>query len=404
MIVNTTPSDVQYFTSEQLNAPQMMGDSNGDMLNVLDACLLHGWGEQTATESVLADGLLTITFGLSHGFLQNQLVIITGLTDGTLNGKKRITSLTPNSITIKADNALSADGAAKVRLAPLDWQSLFGADDPLKRSYRSKSDGVQRVLFLDMSYPNPADYSSTSPSKRAMVTVCEDMQVLGVPIGDMTDNLNRKSTNANGSLFWHQKRSSQPSTSVNATISRWKLVGNGEFFYFIVGWSSHSSLDSTLASDIFGFGKYVELSGGEIDNTFLSAIYNLNDRGSSFYPGSIGSGANSFLYLFNTTGLAEVWYRNPVTKFTIASGDGDSTPFPNRFSDSLFTLPYKLYSTTTSNPNIGGVLYSLLFLESNISANAYDGKVIDNLLIVAAQSYSATSISYIKCIGFYVGD
>lgn len=404
MIVNTTPSDVQYFTSEQVGAPKMIGDSNGDMLNVLDACLLHGWGEQTATESVLADGLLTITFGLSHGFLQNQLVIITGLTDGTLNGKKRIASLTPNSITIKADNALSADGEAKVSLAPLDWQSLFGADDPLKRAYRSKIAGVQRVLFLDMSYPNPALYSSSQPVTRAMVTVCDDMQVLGVPIGDMTNNLNKKPANENGSLFWYQKRHSAPTTSVPPTASRWKVVGNGEFFYFIVGWSSHASLDGTLATDIFGFGKYADLSGGVIDNTFLSAVYNLNDRGSSLYTGQIGSAANSFLYLFNTTGLAEQWYRNPTRGLTLSSSASEATPFPNRFSDSLFTLPYKLYSTTASNPDIAGALYSLLFIESSISASNYDGKVIDDLLIVSTQSYYSTSASYMKSIGFYVGD
>jgi len=404
MIVDTTPKKVSWFSSEQFGAPQMKGSSNGNMLSVLDACLIEGWGEKTAASSELLDGMITINFGLSHGFLDRQLVEITGFTNSELNGKHHISSSTVNSIKIDAPTALSADGTLVVKLASLGWESMFAKTSPLSRAYRSKSSRTtNRVLYLDMSYPNREVYSSTNPATRAMVTVCEDMQTLGVPIVDMTETVNNKASNVAGSLFWYQKRGTESSHAVVETVTKWRLVGNADFFYFIVGWSTSGGLSNTLNSDVFGFGAFAELSESKLDDTFLAAYYLPNDVSNVYNPafvGTLGSQANSPIYIFNEYKQAIKANRTAFYGSNLVSGASSSMSFPSKYGNILLTSPYRIYD----GRDIRGFLHSLMFVDNNVPAAEFDSRVIDNALILSTRSYLESSASNMTCQAFYIGD
>lgn len=407
MIINTTPSGVQYFTSEQLDAPQMYGKSNGDLISVLDACLLTGWGSKQALSAELLDGVMTITFGVSHGFLDKQIINVTGFTDNSLNGVYRATFVAPNVLTIKTPLALSAEGVLTVKLEPLGWESIFGSTDPLKRAYRSTAAKPNnRVLFLDMTYPEVNPYSKTSPVNRAMVSVCEDMQILGVPLGDMTSEINNVAAFPNGSLFWYQKKnlgtSSSSSAAIPGTRSQWRLVGNGDVFYFFSGWSGYSGgsghADSSNVFDIYGFGRFADLTEGARSDCFLMAQYNENDsKETNLLIGGIGSAASNPVYTFGLNGQAEVSERTALMNSTAISGR--SLNYPSTYGNALFATPYRVYT----GGELRGFLYSFMFLDSAVNPNTYDTEIMDDVLTLPAQISKTNFESNKSSVAFYIG-
>src|SRR5690606_28768003 len=90
--------------SGQVGAPQMNGasGSNGQMLQVLDACLIDGFNPQTVTMATKTATTVTLTFGVVHSYAERQIVTVSGATDAALNGRHRVVSTTTNTITIDA--------------------------------------------------------------------------------------------------------------------------------------------------------------------------------------------------------------------------------------------------------------------------------------------------------------
>lgn len=233
----------QMISYSQLNAP-VVADGNGQLLTMLDACLIDGFNEQSVAH--YADGVLT--FGGLHGYIKNQCITIS---DSMGIGNYKIKDVSGNQVILYEKPILQ--GQITTKITPLGWESMFGNDDPLRRAYRSKNDKSSKtVLFLDMTYPENHGYHATKPARRAMVTMCEDMAVLGVPINDYTAEINNKSTHVNGSLFWYQKRAYYKYSNVENSAVPWHVIGNGEFFYMIIGFSG--------GHDLFAFGDFGQFS------------------------------------------------------------------------------------------------------------------------------------------------
>lgn len=231
----------QIMTSEQLNAP-IMQDVNGQLLGVLDACLINGFNEQTASH--YASGVLT--FGGVHGYIKNQHITIS---DSTGQGNYKIKEVSENQVILYEKPILQ--GQITTKITPLGWESIFGDDDPLRRAYRSKNDKSSKtVLFLDMTYPQNHGYHATNPARRAMVTMCEDMTNLGVPINDYTATINNKPANPNGALFIHQARNySKTDRVVRTTPSQWVVCGDDSMFILM---NNHSQTGTIMSAYIFG--------------------------------------------------------------------------------------------------------------------------------------------------------
>jgi hypothetical protein len=58
---------VKYFDSSQSGAPALRGDRNGDLVAVLDACLVNGYGSFAVTSLVVIAGVATLTAAGGHG-------------------------------------------------------------------------------------------------------------------------------------------------------------------------------------------------------------------------------------------------------------------------------------------------------------------------------------------------
>lgn len=407
MFLETMPDDVTWFSSSQQGAQQMMGGSNGDMLKVLDACLIDGYNELPALSITKDDDTTTITFNSTHGYLNNQKIVITGADDPLLNGEHRVKNQTTTTITLYTPAVTSVAGTIIVKIAALGWESIFGSTDPLKRAYRSRSvSSGKRVLFLDMSYPNAGEYHATAPARRAMVSVCQDMQIMGEKIGDMTSTINNVETHANGTLFWQQKRASAKTALVPNTPSSWLIIGNKDFFYFLVGWGVGVQ-DSTVHRDVFAFGEYVGLDPSiQEDKTFLSAYASNNDA-TSANIGSRGGWVSSFdeakmgVYI-STTGQMEFKPLSVVcvTANTILTSGGGSIAFPSPIGSNLFTMPMRIAHSTSNT--IHGFMPSMLFIENSIAISSYDSNFVDGVLLAHVQKQPATSLTT-AYYGFHLG-
>lgn len=395
MNINTMPSDVKWFSSENLGMPQMTGGTADGMLRILDACLLEGVNSRVAASATVSGDLVNIKFSSIHGFQKAQVVSVSGATSSSINGEHKIISRDLDSITVKIIGVSDVSGLLTVKLAPLGWESIFGTSSADMRAYRSKTNKNKRVLFLDMSTPSPSPYHAdpTSKAKLAVTSVCGNMEVLGAQINPMTDAVN---TSHAESLFWIQKKSSYDELAVEDTKSQWKLIGNSNFFFFVVGWSAAASQDGSFYSDTYGFGEYEDITDGQIDTTFLmSAIKGM-------YPAKIGATYNS---------ASNIWVAADGTKLTpckispigvgVHQSGASGANFPNVFGDSIFTMPLKIYK----GADIVGYLPSLLFVETKVG-DIYNGDVVDDVLLLAtalASKSDAPIAANNGTLGFYVG-
>lgn len=412
MIVNALPEDVTWFTSEQAGAPKIMGQSNGDLLKVLDACLINGWGLTDTIGIASTNDSVTITFPLAHGFMDNQTVLIKGAVNPQLNGRHRARRMTSNTIDVDVAGVVDEIGVITVELPPLGWESIFGATDLLKRAYRSKStSNAKRVLYLNMDRPANGGYHATSPATRASLSVCEDMQVLGEQIGSFTDSINNFNTWSNGSLFWYQKKARNVNLPIPNTESKWKVVGNKDFFLILVGWLAETTFDSKPIFDVWGFGEITPIVDSAQDKTFLMCYTQISNDGDTSDMGNQGASmgfaerGNISAYCFGSAGFSKKMVSIAIPQaasnlfFSGGTSSAYAVPYPNAYGDALFSMACKVYDSDLS---VIGFIPSLLYLESNTNG-VFDNKVVDDTLLVRVQKIRSTNAYSPSNYGFYVG-
>lgn len=411
---------ITYMHSGQTGAVKFHTATNGQLLTGLDSVLVSGFNEQTATLVVASPSSVTLTYASSHGYANKQLVEVSGATDLNLNGRHRITSMTTTTITIDAANVNSIAGTIQTKVAPLGFESIFGNTDPLKRAYRSQSSlSTKTVLYLDMSYPAGAGYHATTPAMRAMVTMCEDMQTLGVPINDYTSSVNNKLINVNGSLFWYQIRGPSKATAISK-MSRdpsWVVVGNDEFFYVFYSWFDSTNANSEMLRDLWFFGEMPSLAGptdrsscgwaGSIsENDTQSNVYWSNNGGSvGGNPASdplgyfIGSHDNQAPAVPFTSDLS-------FTNSYLSSGHTGLIPYPNLAILGFVATSMMARTTAGWRARMPSIMYIPQKLNNGSQASSsppeHDLKIDDDgvLLVTVANERKSLTIYF----GYYAMD
>lgn len=406
MFVDSLHSDVTWFSSSQQDSPQMMGHSNGDMLKVLDACLVTGFGEKLVQSVSLDGNNVILSFGVGHGYLVNQRILVSGADDTLLNGNHRIANSTNNTVSIIVIGVTSGSGSITAKASPLGFESVFGTANPLKRAYRSLSPtSAKKLLYLNMEHPASSGYHPTSPVKRASVSVCRDMQVLGEQIGSMTSAINGSTTN--GALHWYQKRGRSNSEAVLNSSSKWTVVGNSKFFYFIVGWSSDPRINELPMCDVYAFGEYAGLYDDPSDKTFLMANYNVGDTGNQDI-GELGglissatpyTAASAYIVVDGQLTNKSLSIVSGADSLSFKSGFG-SIRYPNSNGNALFTMPIRI--AKSSSEQIYGMMPSINFVENKMDGNTYNGTVVDDLLLVSVAQFKTFNEAY-SYYAFYVG-
>lgn len=301
-------TDIKFYVHTNTNAPQLQ-NTYGSLLEILDACLLNGFGAQTITSLVAAGRQVTADFGQAHNFLQYQVINISGATPIEFNGQHRILSVTTNTIKFELATVplmQIASGVISCSLPALDFECPFRAIG--KRAYRSKNQLLPSRPFLRVIDERDVVWN-TSYAKYAKVGIVESMTdidtMLGVqaPYDSNMPNKNwagtGSSTNAfNGWAKWYYARNNldgtidgsvvvggTDSTAPMSGIRTWTLVGSADFFYILM------ATTPTSLPVLYGFGGFESYLEDDSSSNFLLATFEYVSAGTNIPPTSMKQSA-----------------------------------------------------------------------------------------------------------------
>lgn len=205
----------------------------GTTINVLDACLLNGFGEVTLSSLTIdSSGIATATSS-NHGYLKiHTVILIAGADQEAINGEWSITDI-PNSDEVKFDASESGltsttiTGATiTMKVAPLGWSKPF-SDSPNNIAVYQSLNSYSRRNFLRVDDADNLGY--TDPGHTYMrgyeyMTSAEDSGSYGFPPKSVLPRGGgfKKCITASPGIYF-------PSNGINIS---WTLVGNSNQFYF----------------------------------------------------------------------------------------------------------------------------------------------------------------------------
>ena len=245
-----------------------------------------------------------------------------------------------------------------------------------------------------------------------MVSLCEDMAVLGQQINSYTDAKNNYSSSVNGSLFWYQARGLDRNSSVTSSVnSDWVIFGNGDYFYFM---TSHTS-NSGILRDMYSFGDIESLAGSDDRYCCMwqgAVVTNDNSRvafttNGSKYGGLPTTSAHSTGYFIKEKdGNGDLVAMLPSVDGGTNQYSSGYTPFlsiPNPTNSSLLGLP--LFAKTDNNlraymPRLLAIPQSLSGTAATSDTGGFDCAINGDILTVAMH-FNLGSI-YLGYFGFDV--
>ena len=352
-----TDLTVKYFHSGMTGAPQI-ANNWGDLVTMLDACLIDGFALKAIDTLTFADGMATATLSTGHAYQVGQVLAIAGADQAEYNGQCRVLTTTATTFTYAVTGTPTTPATSatnlSVKVAPLGWEKPFSGTH--KAAYRSQNpQSPQNLLLVDNAQKTP-DYDP-SWAKWANVGIVEDLSDIDTIVGAQapydpnrpTQNWAQVEPNQWGWHKWyHARQTGYENYGDSGPGNRnWVLVGDDRLFYLFCtnapgfGWYGRNS---------YCFGDLISFKPGDNFGTVLCADENLSSQGAYWsYPGQFnGYGLtqsldfNGKVLLRNHTQLG-----NPV-RFGVTSLNTNNTqqicgrgpmPFPNGADYSLWLLP-----------------------------------------------------------------
>lgn len=260
---------IQFICSENFNAPTL-DNTQGNLLNVLSACLVDGLSLPNISAFVINQNQkneaisTTIQFAADHQLKLLQYIELSGFEPEILNGRHRIIGVpTVGSIVIK--NTTQAEQIGAALLTPLGFEKLFSASG--KAVFRNKNPlAIHRpCLRVDDSLDPVYSAAYAKYAKVGVLSDCADIDDLStqvIPLDAEGVAKNWVGTGngdavVNGWSRWYYARASSANQSGfdKATpvsgARPWVLVGNEDAFYVV------NPLTPTVSDThkiIYGFG------------------------------------------------------------------------------------------------------------------------------------------------------
>lgn len=269
-------TEVKFYMFNNTNAPQLT-NSWGCLIDVLDACLVNGFGSQTVSTLTASGATVTAAFESAHNFMQHQVIKIAGVTQTEYNGEHRILSVpNANSITFQlaaAPSVTTATGTITASLPPLGWLKPYTGTQ--KAVY--KGNGGLDAMYLRVD-DSCADGAPITGAKFGKITVCDAMSGIdsfdGVQMPFNASDPNRNhafANNRHGWFKWYHAtlKIEAPSgylletSEPTAGNREWIIVGDQSFFVLL----NRSNMQEN-SFFTYGFGKVKSILNGS-DNYAL---------------------------------------------------------------------------------------------------------------------------------------
>lgn len=139
----------KYFHAEQPNAPSLTG-AQGSFINLLDACLVTGFGLAAVDSIVVTGGIAVATISIGHSLQPDMYAMVAGATPSGLNGEKRVLATTNTTVTFDATGISNqtATGTLSIKVASLGWEKVYSGTN--KAVYRpTHVEGTRMYLRVD---------------------------------------------------------------------------------------------------------------------------------------------------------------------------------------------------------------------------------------------------------------
>lgn len=278
-----TDLTVKYFNSGMTGAPQI-SNNWGDLVTMLDACLVNGFALKAIDTLTCVDGVATATISAGHAYRSEQVVEIAGADQPAYNGQFRVIATTATTFTFAVTGtpvspATSATSLS-AKVAPLGWEKAFAGTD--KAAYRSKNPASpQNLLLIDNSLKTP-NYT-TSWAKWANVGIVEDLTDIDTIVGaqapfdpnNPTQNWKQVQANQWGWHKWYHARQTGYDTYGDSGGGgrNWVLVGDDRLFFLFVsnaagyGWYGRNSY---CFGDIESFNRPLKKCSSNAPGSWIS--------------------------------------------------------------------------------------------------------------------------------------
>lgn len=347
----------KFYYSTMKGAPNLASEW-GSLLSVLKGCLLNGFNEQQVSSVAIADGIATITLGSDHGFIEHQVIVVSGADQVAFNTEYRVLSTTTTTITVKAVGITAATGMMTIKTAPLGWTEKFTGTN--KSVFAAKDTAKNRfVLRVDNSLPTGYD---TTWAKFARITIAEDMVDIDsfgsfakaptAPDNVNTNEQGNGATGASGIYGWAKwyhgvetiSYLKEQSTTGQSASMEWELVGDDSCFYLF------AKITNSEGRATYAFAPIDVNNTADSLNCFLSATDGL--RAANATGESEGTGRNSAncqwksldtsgkFVLRDYTGVGNTHEQCGLFSLNVGnnqqvSGRSDNLPFPNKPDSSV---------------------------------------------------------------------
>lgn len=349
---------VKIFNSAMTGAPSLANVA-GNLIAVLDACLVNGFGLKTCDSVVISGGVGTATISTGHSFIPDSVAFFAGATPSGINGEKKVLTASTNVFTFDATGIAdgTATGTITVKLAPAGWAKTFSGTN--LAAY--KSSNVQATgNFLRVD-----DTTTTYASVRGYEA--------------MTD------INTGSGIF---PTAAQQATNVwqksdNAAARQWWLIANDRFFYF-----GAFPFNSYLTHcHIYAFGDTIARRSGDPYRAALFAVNNTAQSiGYQYNPVAATAGTyhskympRSYSALGSPVGISQAWLESAASNF---SGYGGRT-FPNPADNGIVFTPVLVTEGNTYRAELPGIF---------ATPQAIGSGILDDQRIANTPGYARTLV------------
>lgn len=402
-----TDLTVKYFSSGMTGAPQI-ANNWGDLVTMLDACLINGFALKAIDTLTFADGIATATISSGHAYRPFQVIEIAGAEQPEYNGQFRVLTATMTTFTyaVTGTPVSPATTAASLsaKVASLGWEKPFSSTH--KAAYRSKNpQSPQNILLIDNSLKTP-NYT-TGWAKWANVGIVEDLSDIDTIVGaqapydpnNPTQNWKQVTASQWGWHKWYHARGGQYESAGDSGGGgrNWVLIGDDRLFFLFCtnaagyGWYGRNS---------YCFGDLISFKPGDNYATVLAADDNYSGMSNHWsYPGQYGGYGlvcsldfSGKLLLRNHTQLG-----NPV-RFGLTSLNTNNgqqicgrgpMPFPNGADYSLWLLPAYVRQ---EDGHMRGILPGMLWMPQDRPYS--DQSIVDNVVGQAGKRFLLVRTQY----------
>lgn len=321
-------TSVKYFHSAMPGAPVLSGTA-GTLINVLDACLVNGFGVSAVASLVVAGDVATATISGGHSGEVGSVMTVAGATPSGLNGEKKLLSVGGGNTTLTFDATGIADqtatGSITIKVSGAGWVKAFSGTN--LAAYQSGDVAATGCLLR----------VDDTGAKVARCVGYESMTGISAGSGPFPTDTQRV-----GGTYWTK------STVADGSARPWVLVADGRSMHLISIYHPTYATGGAYSA----FGDLISVKSGDAWACALAGY--ASDR-----SGSVPGDNNDFgtmalvvgeLYLarsYTAVGAAARAYKAfpllvPSASTVIPSGTGPM-PYPNGPDSGLYLAPLNVF-------------------------------------------------------------